>query len=526
MTSKKVVTITIKNHVKATLSGLSPKDLMDIREKFAFFADGYFFNPSYQLNRWDGKEEFVTRTGVTYVQILEQVAVEIINLGYSIKVKDERKPFSVKVQKPIDENYFSEYGWTLEEHQLKSIQAVIDAGHMGIIKVGTGGGKTLITAVLADMYVRSGRKCIIIVPKKDLVVQTKEELLTFDLDVGAYYQKEKNLDASIVVSTWQSLAHNPRALHGFNAIIVDECHGTKAKVLNKLLCGPCGADIPIRIGLTGTLPDHDTDKLLTLCALGPQVANVPSSVLIANGWLSKLHLLMASFGEDFHEEYENFKKMNEDDPDLKNITYSTFRNNHLFPNYGAESNYLSTNFDRLAAIAEIAERVRSAYGNTFILVNTVRFGTKLSKLLDNSVFISRNMSDRKQIYDQFDTSDGMIGIATYNLASTGLNIKRLFNIILVDGGKSSVRVIQTIGRGLRKARDKSEVNVLDIYSDTPFSNRHSRRREKIYKSENYEYKKIKKIKYQQDGDIEKASNLILNTLKYMKNNDKKEEILN
>jgi len=80
------------------------------------------------------------------------------------------------------------------------------------------------------------------------------------------------------------------------------------------------------------------------------------------------------------------------------------------------------------------------------------------------------------------------------VASTGINIPRIFNMVLIEPGKSFIRVIQSIGRGLRKTEDKDFVQIWDITSTAKFAKRHLSKRKKFYEEANYEYE-IKKIIY-------------------------------
>ena len=99
------------------------------------------------------------------------------------------------------------------------------------------------------------------------------------------------------------------------------------------------------------------------------------------------------------------------------------------------------------------------------------------------------MKDRKEVYNLFKDNDNVVVIATVQIASTGLNIKRIFNMMFIDVGKSFIRVIQTIGRGLRKAPDKDFVDVTDLCSDLKYSRKHVAERIKFYKEAQYPYKK-------------------------------------
>ena len=136
-------------------------------------------------------------------------------------------------------------------------------------------------------------------------------------------------------------------------------------------------------------------------------------------------------------------------------------------------------------------------GNTLVLVDRINAGHALVERLDDAVFVSGGMKvvDRKEEYDDVATSTNKIIVATYGVASTGINIPRIFNLVLIEPGKSFVRVIQSIGRGIRKAEDKDNVQIWDITSSCKFAKRHLGARKKFYKEANYPYN-IEKINYE------------------------------
>jgi superfamily II DNA or RNA helicase len=517
--NKKIATIIIEDYVNVTVAGITPADSADLLKDYAVYTDNYFFSPEYQLGRWNGKFNFFTSGNRTYCAFILEIAEELKNRGYKIKVKNNRRNFNIDFDR-VDKNLFEQYGWIIADHQLKAINSVLETKE-GIIKVGTGGGKTLITAVLSHTFLNKNLRTIIIVPTKDLIKQTKREIEQFGMDVGAYYADEKTVDRPIVVSTWQSLGLNKKLLTSFDAVMVDECHGSQANTLFNLLSNQ-GKNIPIRIGLTGTLPDGDCSLMKIFATLGPVRATVKSRFLIDSGWLAELNFLMVRYMEDFTEEWEYFKKHPIEESD-KDISYSEFTQHKLFPEYQNEKSFLDNNEDRLENIAYIVNNLTEEYGNTFILVNTIKFGKKLAKMLgDGAFFIDSGIKDRTAIYDEFAVRDGLKGIATYKLASTGLDIPRIFNLICVDGGKSSIKIIQSIGRGLRKAKDKNSVNALDIHSNTKFSMRHARKRKKIYKKEEYHFSEIKLDNYQ--NNLEKTVQKCLKKVKLMNSNDAKKDL--
>lgn len=486
----KVATITLTDEVSAIVSGLRISDMEHFVKEYALPAKNHFFDPRYKLGRWDGKIRFFSNGGKTYVQLLPNICDELKARGYKIRVVDDRIPFSLNVEQ-IDADYFKDFGWELGDHQVKACNAIFKH-NTGIIRVGTGGGKTLITGVLCDAYVKAGLQLIVIVPSEDLVVQTAEEISQFNFSVGVYYGKKKESEKDVIVSTWQSLNANRKMLTMFGGIIVDECHGTNTQTNLAHMMGNEGRNHPVRIGLTGTLPDYHTDKLTVLCHLGPVRAIVKSSELIKKGWLSALKLVMFEFNEDVKSDYKEYISSLPEKHEHASLTYTEFKNKVAFPNYDSEKKYLGRNTDRLEAIVLAVKELTALYGNSFILVNTIDMGTKLAKMFGNDAFfISSKIKDRASIYDLFKTNDNMIAIATLTLASTGLNIPRIFNLITIDQSKSFIRVIQTIGRGLRKAGDKDTVNVLDFYSNLKYAKKHSRKRKKFFDLEDYPYHTVK-----------------------------------
>ena len=90
--------------------------------------------------------------------------------------------------------------------------------------------------------------------------------------------------------------------------------------------------------------------------------------------------------------------------------------------------------------------------------------------------------------------DDKILVATYGVAAVGINVPRLFNVVLIEPGKSFVRVIQSIGRGLRKAEDKDYVQIWDVTSTCKFAKRHLTKRKQFYKEAQYPFQ-IEKIYY-------------------------------
>ena len=160
-----------------------------------------------------------------------------------------------------------------------------------------------------------------------------------------------------------------------------------------------------------------------------------------------------------------------------------------FSNYQSELKFLLEDPDRLAAISGLVTQVNNT-GNTLVLVDRVAAGQALVALLgDRAVFVSgaTKAGARQDEYDEIATSTGKIIVATYGVAAVGINIPRIFNLVLVEPGKSFVRVIQSIGRGIRKAEDKDFVQIWDVTSTCKFAKRHLTKRKQFYREANYPF---------------------------------------
>ena len=159
-----------------------------------------------------------------------------------------------------------------------------------------------------------------------------------------------------------------------------------------------------------------------------------------------------------------------------------------FKTYPEELKYLVTNEDRMRYISKLIKTISNS-GNTLVLVNRIDSGKFLVNELEDAVFISGAVktTDRKEEYDEIKTSNNKIIVATFGVAAVGINIPRIFNLVLLEPGKSFVRVIQSIGRGIRKAEDKDFVQIWDLTSTCKWAKRHLTERKKFYKEAKYPF---------------------------------------
>lgn len=436
--------------------------------------------PAYKLGRWDGTKTFFSIGGTGYLAHLDIILPIIEADGYDIDVEDLREPQDIKFT-PVTENYWADKGKTwpkghpaegqpivLRDYQYDVVNKFLE-NPQSLQEVATGAGKTITTATLSSLCEPYGRT-MVIVPNKSLVVQTEEDYVNLGLDVGVYFGDRKELNKTHTICTWQSLnvldkkSYDEDALslaefaEGVNAIIIDEVHQAKAEVLTKLLTQNF-RNCPIRWGLTGTVPKEAYEFQGIFAAIGPVINQVSAHDLQEKGVLAQL-----------------------------NINILQTNDVQVFRSYQDEYSFLVTDPTRLKWIADTITKVNQS-GNTLVLVNRIDSGTALVELLPDSVFINGGvkLDDRKEEYDEIKTSDGKIIVATYGVAAVGINIPRIFNLVLLEPGKSFVRVIQSIGRGIRKAEDKDHVEIWDITSACKYSKKHLTERKKFYKDAKYPF---------------------------------------
>ena len=470
----------IKDEVNIKCEGLDVATRRKIVNELKYELPYARHMPAYKLGRWDGTKTFFGIGGNGYLVHLDRILPIIESNGYDIEVEDERQHQDLKFEK-ITENYWADQGKTwpeghrdvgkpivLRDYQYDVVNKFLE-NPQSLQEVATGAGKTLTTATLSAICEPYGRT-MVIVPNKSLVVQTEEDYKNLGLDVGVYFGDRKELNRTHTICTWQSLnvldkkSFDSDTLtlaefcEGVIAIIIDEVHQAKADVLTKLATQNF-RHCPIRWGLTGTIPKEQWEFQSLLASIGPVINQVSAHDLQNKGVLANLEINV-----------------------LQTVDVEVFRG------YQEEYTWLVTDQKRLAWIGNTIKTL-SETGNTLVLVNRIDTGKKLIDILPDSVFISGEvkLDDRKEEYDEIKTSSNKIIIATYGVAAVGINIPRIFNLVLIEPGKSFVRVIQSIGRGIRKAEDKDFVQIWDITSTCKYAKRHLTERKKFYKDAKYPF---------------------------------------
>jgi len=480
-------TIEIRDEVNCKIHNLDLATRRECEKKLKYFMPHAYHTPAYKLGRWDGCVSYFTPGGGTYINMLDNILDVLEKNNYTIDIKDKRTDHSFKFPK-IDVNYHNGKTWpeghvnagadiVLRDYQVDIINQFLEQPQC-LQEVATGAGKTIITATLSNLVEPYGRT-IVVVPNKDLVTQTFKDYENLGLDVGVYFGDKKDLGKTHTICTWQSLnvinkkfkdAESDLSLADFAedvvCIIIDEVHQAKADVLKQLLTGPF-ASIPLRFGLTGTVPKDDWAYAALKASIGPVSRRLGAAELQDKGVLAECQ-----------------------------VNVIQLEDNVVYNDYQSELKFLTSNSERMDYLAKMISNIKDS-GNTLVLVDRIKAGDMLlERLGDECVFVSGSTKSkmRQETYADVQTADGKVIVATYGVASVGINIPRIFNLVLVEPGKSFVRVIQSIGRGIRKAEDKEHVEIWDIASTAKFSKRHLTERKKFYNEARYPFT-IKKMKY-------------------------------
>jgi superfamily II DNA or RNA helicase len=485
------VKLVIKDEVNIKIDGLSLDARKKLANSFKYENPYARYHPAVKLGRWDGMVSLFGLGGVGFLSQLERIMEILSKLGIQIDdVEDLRLSANLNFT-PVTENYWADQGkvWPkghpaagtpimLRDYQVAAINLFL-ANPQSLQEIATGAGKTITTATLSQISESIGRS-IVIVPNKSLVEQTEEDFIAVGLDVGVYYGDRKDLGKTHTICTWQSLnildkksknhEHDiltlAEFLDGVKTVIVDEVHMAKAEVLKNLLTQNL-SNAPVRWGLTGTVPKEKFESEQIFASIGPVVGGIKAHELQAIGVLSNCHVNVVQ---------------------LIDVP--------VFKAYSDELKYLVTDEDRMRYISKLIKQI-SETGNTLVLVNRIDSGKFIVNELEDAVFVSGEVKtkDRKAEYDEVRTSTNKIIVATYGVAAVGINIPRIFNMVLLESGKSFTRVIQSIGRGIRKAEDKDFVQIWDITSTCKYAKKHLTERKKFYKDAHYPFT-IDKVDWQ------------------------------
>ena len=454
----------------------------ELRDHFKFEVPNAKFMPQYRGRNWNGEIHlFDMRSKQIYIGLLDKVISFCKQYGYSYSFQDN-KFYGL----PYEENeHISEEGvkdymhsicaHTPRKYQIEGVYGALKHNRKLLISP-TASGKSLMIYSLVRYYVDKGQKILLVVPTTSLVEQMYKDFLDYGWNVDSYCHRiysgrEKTNDAPVTITTWQSIYKLDRSFfEDFNVVIGDEAHLFKSKSLISIMTKLHHAKY--RFGFTGTLDGTQTHKWVLEGLFGPSYKVTRTSELMQQGHLSKL-----------------------------DINCLVLKHTPLkFETYNDEIEYLISHSQRNKFITNLTLDLK---GNTLVLFSRVAaHGEPLFEMInkfkggDRKVFFVHggvDTEDREQVREITERESNAIIVASYGTFSTGINIKNLHNVIFASPSKSRVRNLQSIGRVLRKGKNKTKAILYDIGDDCTHNSRknytlnHLIERIKIYNEENFNY---------------------------------------
>lgn len=435
---------------------------------FSAYAPGYRFNPRFKLHVWDGKVRcYNPITQILPIGLLNNLLIwcDQHKIEYSLQGFD--KPLRDNIDKAELEKQMNSYitaGFQARDYQVNAVHAAL-TNRRGVLLSCTGSGKSLMIYTFLRYLLdnKDVHRAILIVPTVSLVEQMFSDFRDYGWDdledhvEMLYSGKKPTFKKEILISTWQSLEkEDPEFFEVYDACVVDECHQAKCNVVTRLLKLMHNAEY--KIGTSGTLPTEISEQLQINSVIGNVLFELKSCELIARGYLTKLNIaaIFLKYPLSFIEEN-------------KERTYP--EEVKMVEEYSNRNKVLNFIIDHT-----------SPMNNMLILVN------HRNHLKDVEDYLHKNYPEKKvsiitgdvkakvreEIRVGIEDEDGTILLATYQTMSTGVNIPKLHAIMLFSNSKSRIKVLQSIGRGLRKHNSKNKVIIYDIVDDLSYKKRTGR----------------------------------------------------
>ena len=470
MDSRPDIQITKVNntHIKIEAEESIKRELSDY---FTFPVPGAKFMPSVKNKYWDGNIRlFAQTTGKIYTGLyyaVEQFAKDReYNIdGYQWETDLEVPDFTDNLN----------MGFALRDYQIEAISRGIKFRRQLLVSPTASGKSAIIYCIARHFIAMHKKKVLVVVPTTSLVEQMSKDFADYGYDkpIDKMYGGDKKGTTDIVVTTWQTLSTMPKSFYDqFGAVFGDEAHLFKAKTLTSII--EKMKDIGHRWGLTGTLDDTQTHKLVLEGLFGPTHYVTTSAELMNEGILAELDIqcLVLKYPPEVAKEV-------------------------IQMDYPREMEFLADNERRTQFIKNLTLDKK---GNTLILFQYVdKHGRKIfdafQKAGIKSFFIygGTDTKNREQVRELMEKENGCVIVASYGTFSTGINIKNLHNIVFASPSKSKIRVLQSIGRVLRTSKDKFNATLFDIADDLSYKNRdnytlrHFKERINTYSKEKFKY---------------------------------------
>ena len=488
-----VVTVEPLNavHMKVTADAGTRQEIMNY---FSFKPPGYQFTPAYKNRMWDGYIRLYQPMRPTlYVGLLGYLRKFCDDRGYELNVEDNSYS-----EEPVPDDYGYEIAkeinckFTPRDYQNDYVVNAIKYNRSLSLSP-TSSGKSLIIYLIQQHYWRTyEHRTLIIVPTISLVHQMAGDFEDYGCDKSLIYKiqggVDKNTDAPIVISTWQSLIKLPKEwFDQFGVVLGDEAHQFQAKSLQKIMDKL--TDCYYRHGFTGTLKSEEskTHRLVLEGCFGEVKRFVSTKDLMDSGTVADFNVkaIVLNYEEQVKKDFRTA---------IKKIAESSRK-------YPAEREFLVNSQRRNMFIRNLLWSLEGQ--NNLILFDFVeKHGKILEPLLRKDdrqlhfIYGATKGDERERIRNlvENDPIKQHDILASYGVFSTGVNLKKLDNVIFASGSKSEIKVLQSIGRALRKGNDADKATLYDIADDLSvgsyenYTLKHFKKRIEIYGSEQFKFK--------------------------------------
>jgi len=406
-----------------------------------------------------------------HLELLQAFGVEQ-QKSISDYTEKDIEEYLVEVKKilPFEPYDFQEKAFKESIHNCKQIN-----------KMCTSSGKSMTISLVVEFFRRLNKRGLLLVPNINLLTQFKSDIKDYNL-IDLYKDThvigggstEKHFDKTLTISTWQSLQDNfdKKLLEDLDFVITDETHRfaseeTSAIVRNTLNC-------KYKWGFTGTLPECPIMKMELFGLFGLPKTYITSRELIDRGLATPIFIKSILF------------KYNNHDRNLFKEIRPSGRSKNKYPNQLA---FLKEHEKRNEFIVDLTCKLKSS-GNTLTLFQHTDHGKLLfidimKKLYPDVDVQNKNITGKKsfEFQEQYGVyflngeddaktrektrkilenhSDAIL-IANYAILSTGVNIKRLYNMILASPMKSYTTITQSIGRLMRLFKGKDKALIFDL----------------------------------------------------------------
>lgn len=454
-----------------------------IRNIFSVENDAAKFARHY--GRFMAKRKYaITPTGRFEPCLYYEIRKYIKSNKIDVKIH-ETESFKKTILPSYPEKKISKLSLPLRDYQHNVVSTCLGIGR-GVTVLATAGGKTLTIASLVESIytMDSNFKGLIIVPDLMLVNQTYGDFIEYKVSFSFSKwtgNNKLNLGSNIIIANTgilQSSKTDISWIDHVDLLVIDEVH--KLRKNNKINKVIKNIRTDHRFGFTGTMPESAEDQWNIIGKIGPILYEKNSYQLRSEKYIANAEAVILKL--EYKEPPRHFMRRATDPGER----------------YRKESEFLRSNTFRNNTLASL---VNNFTNNGLILVDYIEHGeileqTLASKCKDKQVYFIRGdvpVEDRDKIKKLIEKNKNIICVAISKIFSTGISINNLHYIVFAGGGKAKIKILQSIGRGLRKHKDKKKVVIIDIADQLYYGIKHMNKRLSIYKEENLNYG-IKKIK--------------------------------